>query len=332
MIICVTPVRNEAWILDRFLATTSIWADKIVVADQGSTDGSQAIAARYPKVLLVENGSSSYDEGARQRLLLEAARSFEGRRFIMALDADEMLSADVEQNQDWAAVAQEKPGTVVCLPWVNLTHGFRRCWYVSRSRPFGFVDDGATHSGAKMHSLRIPVPEAARRLEIRRPVVLHYQYVDWPRMLSKHRWYQCWEAVAFPERSAIEIFRRYSDFLLPRTQSGETDLKEEWLKGYQDAGIDMTSVPAQMTFWWDEEVLQWLQQHQAGAFCKLPIWDHDWLSLAKERGIPDRENGSYADPRSWLHRLMHTYLRRTQAARHSRLVKTLDRWFVKAGW
>jgi len=26
-IICLTPVRNKAWILDRFLQATSLWAD-----------------------------------------------------------------------------------------------------------------------------------------------------------------------------------------------------------------------------------------------------------------------------------------------------------------
>jgi hypothetical protein len=105
--------------------------------------------------------------------------------------------------------------------------------------------------------MRIPLPEGAPRLEIRQPVVLHYQYVDWPRMLSKHRWYQAWEAITFPDRSTIEMFRRYHDFLLPRTKFGEADVKREWLEWYEDAGINMTSVPSQLIFWWDEEVLRW---------------------------------------------------------------------------
>src|SRR5262249_2382498 len=86
--IVVTPVRKEAWILDRFLRCASLWADHIVVADQGSTDGSRAIAARHSKVTLVDNTAPGYDEGARQRLLLDAARAFPGPRVIFALDAD----------------------------------------------------------------------------------------------------------------------------------------------------------------------------------------------------------------------------------------------------
>lgn len=35
----LTPVRNEVWILDRFLKAASFWADHIIIADQMSTDG-----------------------------------------------------------------------------------------------------------------------------------------------------------------------------------------------------------------------------------------------------------------------------------------------------
>jgi glycosyltransferase involved in cell wall biosynthesis len=45
-IICLTPVKNEAWLLDRFLQATSLWADFIIIADQMSTDGSQEIAKK----------------------------------------------------------------------------------------------------------------------------------------------------------------------------------------------------------------------------------------------------------------------------------------------
>ena len=37
--ICLSPTRNEAWIINQFLAAAKTWADHVVVADQGSTDG-----------------------------------------------------------------------------------------------------------------------------------------------------------------------------------------------------------------------------------------------------------------------------------------------------
>jgi len=36
LLICMTPVRNEAWILHAFLKATSLWADHIIIADQNS--------------------------------------------------------------------------------------------------------------------------------------------------------------------------------------------------------------------------------------------------------------------------------------------------------
>ena len=36
-VICLTPVRNESWILERFRPGASMWADHIVIADQRRT-------------------------------------------------------------------------------------------------------------------------------------------------------------------------------------------------------------------------------------------------------------------------------------------------------
>ena len=67
LIICLVPVKNEAWILDRCLATASTWADVIIVADQMSTDNSREIALKYPKVQLIENPSVSFCRKNRNR-------------------------------------------------------------------------------------------------------------------------------------------------------------------------------------------------------------------------------------------------------------------------
>ena len=35
-VVCLTPVKNEAWILDRFLKCAGLWAEHIIIADQGA--------------------------------------------------------------------------------------------------------------------------------------------------------------------------------------------------------------------------------------------------------------------------------------------------------
>ena len=91
LIVCLTPVKNEAWVLDRFLQCASHWADHIIIADQGSTDGSQEIAKKYPKVMLVENKEKQFQGTGMRKLLLHESRKIPGSKLLIALDADEIL-------------------------------------------------------------------------------------------------------------------------------------------------------------------------------------------------------------------------------------------------
>src|SRR4051812_13682180 len=111
--ICITPVRNEAWIIDRFLAASRRWATDLVVADQGSTDGTLQRLAANSDVTLVINDSDTYDEHHRQRVLIDRARQMSGRRVLIALDADEALSANYETSEEWRQLDSLEPGTVL---------------------------------------------------------------------------------------------------------------------------------------------------------------------------------------------------------------------------
>ncbi|HSY54210.1 MAG TPA: glycosyltransferase family 2 protein, partial [Opitutaceae bacterium] len=119
-LICLVPVRNEAWILERFLQCTSTWADHIIIADQQSADGSREIAARYPKVRLVENPGIGLDEKTRQELLIAEARKVSGPRILIALDADEMFSANFATSPEWPSLLAAAPGTSLWLERADL--------------------------------------------------------------------------------------------------------------------------------------------------------------------------------------------------------------------
>ena len=84
VVICLTPVRNEEWILDRFLRCASLWADHIIVADQGSDDRSREIARSFPKVTLIRNDSAEFNEPERQKMLIDAARQIPGPRLLIS--------------------------------------------------------------------------------------------------------------------------------------------------------------------------------------------------------------------------------------------------------
>jgi hypothetical protein len=66
-VICLTPVRNESWIIKPFLAASKMWADHVIVADQGSTDGTLELLQSTREVETIINAAKTYDERHRQR-------------------------------------------------------------------------------------------------------------------------------------------------------------------------------------------------------------------------------------------------------------------------
>ena len=74
LLIVLTPVRNEAWVLHAFLKATSLWADHIIIADQMSTDGSREIYPQYEKVIVIDNPRTEMHQARTRQLLFEAAK------------------------------------------------------------------------------------------------------------------------------------------------------------------------------------------------------------------------------------------------------------------
>lgn len=329
-LICLTPVKNEAWILDRFLQCASTWADHIIVADQQSDDGSRDIARSYQKVELIDNNTPTYDESARQKLLIDAGRQIpvDGKRILIALDADEMLSANWMESDEWNQLLSAKPGTVLNFQWANIGPEVSCAWVDPDYKPFGFVDDGSPHEGREIHSPRIPVPNHAPEIRFDDIKVLHYQYANWERMRSKQRWYQVWERLNHPEKRPVSIFRQYQHMEAAIEEAGP--VHQEWLRGYEEQDIDMRTIHSEPPFYWDEEVLEVLDERGTEPFRKLNIWDANWSALAHTLG---REtNGSLDDPRSSFEKAVHSWLSRTQHRSDAFDVRAAQKLLQMLGW
>lgn len=327
--ICLTPMRNERWIADRFVAATQCWASHLIVADQQSNDGTLEFLQSHPGVEVVVNDSKVFDENHRQKLLLSRARRLEGRRILLGLDADEALSANCMSSRDWERIAAAAPGTILRFRWVNILPGFERAWIPGGHRPFGFVDDGSEHNGQRIHSPRVPQPAGAPVLDLDDIVVLHFQFVVWERMASKQRWYQAWEYAQHRRKSPLEIFRQYNHM----HGSWESDelhpVRPEWLEGYSNVGIDFRSLACEPVTWWDREIAQLLATHGPEHFRRVAIWNHDWNAVAQRLGLHD---GRFHDPRSAFEKLIHRLLAATQHRRGEWSVRGLEKFLRLAGW
>lgn len=327
--ICLTPTRNEAWIMPHFLAAAATWAHRIIVADQRSEDATPRLVQEHPRGELVRNDLLEYDEAYRQRLLLDRARQAAGPKVLLALDADEALSANALESREWHRIEEAKPGTVLRFPWVNILPDFQTAWIPSEPMACGFVDDGSPHAARQIHSVRIPTPPSAPVLDFKDIVVLHFQYVSWQRMRSKQRWYQAWETIQYPEKSALQIFRQYNHMFGSWNESEIHPVRPEWLERYQQAGIDYRTLKPEPVTWWDKEVISMLRQHGPARFRKTALWDVDWRVIAGALGISDN---AFRDPRSVVEKFAHLALKRTQGNRERWTTVAFERALRLLGW
>ena len=308
-IVVLTPVKNEAWILPLFCATTSLWADHIVIADQHSTDGSREIAAGFSKVTIVDNDSPDLDERCRDALLVKKARELVGSDGILfRIDADEIFTPNFD-SEDWLNIKQSEPGTVWRFPWLQIYPGFKSYWDFYPT--YGaFVDDGRefTPHGIIHARAMFSADSDDKQKFAENIALLHFQFVDWKRMQSKHRYYQCFEHVMFPQKSAIEVFRIYHwmydrDLPLKPTPSS-------WFDEYNKMGIDITNVKFENDYWWDNKVDEYIKKHTSKFFRHFETYKPGELLFANGKNLLDKLLMFYLDSSKYVYNKKKGLMRR----------------------
>jgi hypothetical protein len=329
-IICLTPIKNEAWILQTFLEAASIWADHIIIADQGSTDQSKGIASKFEKVILVNNANHQYNEASRQQILLSEARKIEGENHILiALDADEFL-VNYEHTAEWEKLKNLSPGSIFLMPWLNVLPGNQN-YYESRggNMVFGYINDGRAHQGNPIHSPRIPEYEDQPKVHFHNLKVLHFQYCSRERLLSKHRWYECFEKLKFPNRNHIDIYRQYHHIDLPIDEV--KPILSEWLQIYDENKIDLKAIIDNGEHWWDKDVCLLFDQYGVKHFKKIAIWNVDWKSIYRKNN-PKKDASHIYDPRTWFDKQIHIWLAASQTNRFSFKNKIINKLLRIINW
>jgi glycosyltransferase involved in cell wall biosynthesis len=321
-IICLTPVRNNANFLDRFLLSASLWADNIIICDQMSTDGSREIAQKYSKVILIDNPCDEYNERERAKLLIDEARKIDGPRLLITLDADEMFTPNILKSDEWQVMLNAKLGTIFKFQWANFHPDLKTMW-LSYHFPWGYMDDGSEHTCEnKMHVTRIPFPLENEVVQINEIKVIHFQFTDWEKMQSKQRWYQCLETINHPNKSPIEIFRQYHHmYAIPKNQI--IPIPKDWIEKYMELGINILSVIKEESNWFENQTFDLLDKYGSVFFKKIYIWDIDWSERAK---LNNRQNDfKYLDPRSIFEKVIFLWLKSTQSKLNIRFYRRIDK-------
>lgn len=325
-IICLTPVKNEAWILDRFLSAASIWADYIIIADQMSTDGSREIALNYPKVKLIHNKSKVFNELERKRILINEARKIEGRRLLITLDADEIFSPEIFECNEWNEILKLKPGTAIDFQWANLLPDFKNMW-LGYYFPWGYMDDGNELYDKDLdvdaiHCARVPINENTYHFQAQSIKVMHFQYTNWNRMIHKHYYYQCLEVIKDTDKLAIDIYRQYHHMFSIKNEE-IVNLPANWIKYYNIIDICLDSEIENDLFWFDNEITNFFEKFGTKFFRKIAIWDVDWNKKAQVLG--KRIPFSLKDPRNITDKLIHKWLNFSQNKLEYKIVRRIDR-------
>ena len=291
MVLC--PVRNEESNLKRFVPVWQLFADYIVIVDQCSEDNTRKVLSQFNNVIVVDNQDTDYHEGNRNVLLVNKAREITSNGIFVYLDADETLSANILHSPEWQMFCEEDPGTVGAFQWVTLWKTPFKYIDVG-SYVFAFIDDGrradvsqVIHGGVR----GVGVGHFPKTFFFNEIVNLHFTFVNYENCVRKNNWYKA-RYIVKGAKKYYYTNRNHNWFYYVK----EKELRptpREWLDGYINKGIDVTSTVTPDLLWYDIEILRWFNKYGVKKFYLLDIWRGiDWeekrkIALARViQGIP----------------------------------------------
>ena len=317
LLIVMTPVRNEAWVLHAFLKTTSLWADYIIIADQMSTDGSRNIYPQYEKVIVIDNANPNFNEAERQAMLVAKAREVAAGRdcILFGLDADEIMPANWRETEDGQHILNSVPGDVFWFKWAQLAPD-KQHYGDSVFYPWMFHDDGEEPHGnyvRNMHSMRIPYPiEEKQMYYVKDFRVLHCGLLDVERIAAKNRFYQFvdWE---MNHRNPIILGRLYAQHFKQNIKHDTQFILDNEAIAFSFNFWSQVEIGAKHT-WFDDYVVERFKKYPICLLRKLDIWDTEFI-----------QNYHLKDERRLIDKLIHVYLHVTDKYKSMIIFRAIDK-------
>lgn len=322
-IIVITPVRNEAWVLDAFLTCTSSWADYIILADQHSDDGTREIAAKYEKVILIDNPTDEWYEYICRTRLLEEVAKIPGEKIIFGLDADEFLSEGFELTDSWHQMMSSQGNVIYCLKWLNLFDCYSTVeytdhysdWVAHFDGTVDFVDEYRKREEHAVHCARVPCLETERckYVFVDDFWVVHLAKLNHERIRQKFDFYQVtWVDKNKDKANPIKMYRGYSKYYPDTITRLDAPVKLCCMGSSEDYSCLVKTSDYGKHY--VEEMIQVFEREGTEKFMKLCIWDNPYLVKA---GVNPRIPLKY--------RLLHSYLRKSQPKAGSNVIKVIDK-------
>ena len=326
-IVVVTPVRNEAWVLDAFLSCTSSWADYIILADQHSNDGTREIAERYEKVILIDNPTQEWYEYICRTRLLEEAAKIPGEKIIFGLDADEFLSEGFEKTESWQRILHSKGNEIFCFNWLNLFDNYTSVeytdmhfeWAAHFDKAVDFVEEYRIREKHAVHCSRVPCLETSRcqYTNVDDFWVIHLAKLNHERIRQKLDFYQVtWVDKNKDKANPISMYRNYNKYYPDSLLHEDIPVKLCCMGDSKDYSYLVKTSDYGKHY--VDEMIQVFKREGTDKFRKLCIWDNPYLV---EAGINPIIPLKY--------RMLHFYLRKSQSNADKKIIRLMDKVLKK---
>ena len=319
IIVVLTQVRNDAWVLRAFLEAVSLWADYIIVADRMSTDGSREIAQEYPKVVLINDYRKEIDQAVTRRLLFESAKKIDGDKLLLTLDADEFLSGDFVNTGDWKKMMNSKPGDAFCWRWMDLKrnditkYSISQYYYWCIHESETFWEDVFLDSYNQDWRLQwSPKAGESHEFFLNDFYSIHLSRAHQLRQRNKDRYCQVSVIEKNPKKSRVALYRQYHH----EDDLNYMEVPRDIFCFYEKSGlniwdfVNLNDDGEHYTF----EILGCFQRDGMKKYALLDIWDEDWM---KRNGLKD--------PRNVFHKVLLGYLNKTNPYANSIWVRCMDK-------
>ena len=278
-LVCVMPVRNEAWVIGLTARAVLMWCDELVVIDHASTDATVAELMHVrndvgPRIHKWTEPNGVWEEMRHRQRLLECAR-LRGATHIALIDADEILTGNLLPTiRDH--IEATPSGAIFQLPWLQLREGICHVMtsgmWGSQNVSTAFKDQPEFHWTANDgydHHHRHPrgkpfSPHYPFMPAWRGGGVMHLQFASKRRLLAKQSLYQCVERLRWPGRPMPDYVRTVRE----SEAAAVSPVPAEWWAGYEHL-MQYLNVDAEP--WQDRELRRLVAEHGREKFADLEL-------------------------------------------------------------